>query len=104
MLNVNTAKPLKLIIILIATAKEFVRIHEEDDDYTDSAMTHVEGSAQWAWGVEAGKVFETKFMLHPEDGGPKNHSMTLHQQCIIPPLNTMTVSASAPGENIAVLN
>ena len=65
-LYADTTEPLKLILISIAEAKEFDRIHEDDDDYTDSAMTHVKEFAQWAWGVEAGLVLETSACCVPK--------------------------------------
>ena len=65
-------------------------------------MTHVVELAQWAWGTEAGKVLETKFMSHPEDRALQTHLMNRHQQCTTPPLNARTVTASAPAENTAV--
>ena len=102
-LNADTTEPLKLILISVAAAKEFDRVHEDDDDYKESAMTHIEEFAQWAWAVENEKVSAAKFMLRPEDGELQIHSMNRHQECIIPPLNSMTTVSSAPGENTAVL-
>ena len=102
-LNADTTEPLELILISIASAKEFERIHEDNEDYNGSAMAHIEEFTQWAWGVENGKVLATKFMLRPKDGGLQIHSSNCHQECIIPPLNAMTAISSAPGENTAVL-
>jgi len=102
-LNADTTEPLELILISVAAAKEFDRIHEEDEDYNESAMSHIEEFAQWAWGVQNEKVLTTSFMLRPEDGELQIYTSNRHQECIIMSLNAMTSVSSAPGENTAVL-
>ena len=66
-LNTDTTEPLKLILISVAEANIFDRVHEDDEEYNKSSMTHIKEFSQWVCGVKNGKVLAANYMLCPKD-------------------------------------
>jgi hypothetical protein len=105
----DSRDPLDLILEARAAATSFDLDHAGDDEY-DSAKEHAGDFMKWAWAVEKGKVLESRYSVHPDDGELNTHCSYAHAFNIMPPTGNGTMPPGATpfgteetGDNSAVL-
>jgi len=88
--------PAEIVPLLFAEAKRFDADHADDQAYRDTAVSHAEDFALWAWGVMSKRVSETRFSIRPDDGELKNFADARHKECIFSSLREAETAAANP--------
>jgi hypothetical protein len=86
----GSVDPKDLILALASDAESFDSLHDEDEEYPESAVTVTSSALRWLWLVSQGVIDETKTtpaITDPEAVAFKNRR---HLARILPPFDTAT--------------
>ena len=98
----DTQSPFELIPIVLTAARAYDDAHPEVAN-KNKAIVHADDFCSWAWGVQIGRVPETRFEINADDGELEAYRLERHLNCIMGTANENTI-AGAPATTTAADN